>query len=54
MSEVKQRLFELMEQDAEWSRHVHEHGLQPSMNCSFCVCNAEEVEVEVGEIGGEI
>ncbi len=49
MSNIKEQLFKLMEQDVEWSKHVHEHGLHPSMSCSFCVSNAEEVETVVGE-----
>lgn len=53
---AKDSVLDLMEQDAEWSRHLHQHGLHPSMNCGFCVSSAEEVyeELEPEEVGGEV
>lgn len=35
--------------DGDWEQHVTEHGIHPSMNCHYCVQNADLPEEEVEE-----
>lgn len=48
MSNIKNLLISLMEQDSDWAAHRSVHSLHPNPSCGYC-CQDADVPVEVLE-----